>query len=57
MKRDIRNVFNERVAQHWYRLPREMIELPHLEVFKKKKQKTNMQVYNLGAWFSGGLKH
>ena len=46
-KLDIKNdLFSERVVRHWHRLPRDLVESPSLEMFKKHRDVTLKDVVN-----------
>jgi len=50
---DIRKkIFSEWAVKHWNRLPREVADLPSLEVFKGR---TDMVLTDMVSCFSGGL--
>jgi len=48
----LKNFFTKRVAKPWNMLPREVVKLPSVEVFKRCVD--GVMGY-LGTWFSGGL--
>ena len=46
-----KNLISERVVTHWNRLPRELVELPTLKVFKKR---TDVALSGMVSGHSGG---
>lgn len=40
--------FTKMIVKHWNKLPREVVESPSLQIFKR-------WVDGMGAWFNGGL--
>jgi len=50
-----KNFFPLRVTEHWYRLPREVVESPSLEIFKTRLDKVLCSLLVGDPALAGGL--